>query len=296
MRAWLVYLGAVAVGGALLAPALYGLTAVAAEHFPVFEKVRQNPFHRFVTRSLMLTALAGLWPLVHYFGFRSWRDVGWVGLTGQWGRLGAGLALGVGSLAPLAACVVAFRVRQPLLAYTLTEYASHLLNAGLAAVLVALAEETLFRGAVFGALRKVCPLAIALMVSATSYALVHFFAPARWVGPVEWTSGFQVLGQMCRGFLEWKMLVPGFLNLTLAGVLLALAYQRSGNLYLSIGIHAGWVLWLKSYGFLTQQVGEVNLWFWGTAKLVDGWLATACLGVLLWVLSRCRLAQCATPK
>jgi hypothetical protein len=93
-----------------------------------------------------------------------------------------------------------------------------------------------------------------------------------------------------RGLVDVEQVVPGFFNLTLAGALLALAYQRSGNLYCSIGLHAGWIFWLRFYGFLTREVAGADAWFWGTGKLIDGWLAlvvlTLALALLLKLLPR----------
>jgi hypothetical protein len=56
-------------------------------------------------------------------------------------------------------------------------------------------------------------------------------------------------------------------------------------LYLSIGMHAGWIFWLKFYGVVTTARPGANTWFWGTSKLIDGWLALIVLSsvlVLLW--------------
>jgi membrane protease YdiL (CAAX protease family) len=89
---------------------------------------------------------------------------------------------------------------------------------------------------------------------------------------------------MLSGFVEVERVVPGFLNLTLAGALLALAYQHTGNLYFSIGLHAGWIFWLKFYGFFTRDVASANAWFWGTRKLIDGWLALIVLALVGLVL------------
>jgi membrane protease YdiL (CAAX protease family) len=77
--------------------------------------------------------------------------------------------------------------------------------------------------------------------------------------------------------MGWAQAVPRFLNLTLVGVMLGLAYQRTGNLWFSIGMHAGWILWVKVYHLLTQPVWGSCKWFWGTVHVVDGWLATPVL-------------------
>ena len=81
---------------------------------------------------------------------------------------------------------------------------------------------------------------------------------------------------MLGGFADFHALVPGFFSLTLAGILLGLAYQRTGNLYFSIGLHAGWIFWLKTYGAFTTSAPHAATWFWGTGKMIDGWLALVC--------------------
>lgn len=100
---------------------------------------------------------------------------------------------------------------------------------------------------------------------------------------VGWASGFALLPRMMRGFGDAHQLLPGFLSLTVAGVLLGLAYQRTGNLLFSIGLHAGWIFWLKSYTFLTDEGQGANVWLWGSGKLIDGWFSLLVLSaVLIW--------------
>src|SRR5260370_36934197 len=95
LRALLIYTLVVVVGGALLAPWLYELVHALAPA----SHLAQNPFHRYVDRSLLGLALIGIWPLLRALGATSWRDVGVVKPCCQWKRLGAGFGLGVGSLA-----------------------------------------------------------------------------------------------------------------------------------------------------------------------------------------------------
>jgi membrane protease YdiL (CAAX protease family) len=146
---------------------------------------------------------------------------------------------------------------------------------------VAVLEEILFRGAVFGALRKVFHWAFALVLSSMIYAIVHFMEPAKLIGTVTWLSGLELLPRMLGGFTNLHAIFPGFLNLTFAGILLGWAYQRTGDLYFSIGLHAGWIFWLKSYGALTAEVPGATTWWWGTSRLIDGWFALPVLAVTL---------------
>jgi membrane protease YdiL (CAAX protease family) len=84
----------------------------------------------------------------------------------------------------------------------------------------------------------------------------------------------------------WAEAPPRFLNLTLIGVLLALAYQRTGNLWFSISLHASWIFWLVAYRALTHSVPGVNAWFWGSRKIVDGWMALPVLAFTLFFFAR----------
>ena len=86
LRALVIYLVGVFIGGALLAPWLYWLAQIAAPSFPLLAR---TPFHRFVDRSLLILALTGLWPLSRALGLNSWRDVGLVPLRGQWKKIWA---------------------------------------------------------------------------------------------------------------------------------------------------------------------------------------------------------------
>jgi hypothetical protein len=100
---------------------------------------------------------------------------------------------------------------------------------------------------------------------------------------------------MLRGFADFQALVPGFFNLTLIGILLGLAYQRTGNLYFSIGLHAGWIFWLKIYGAFTVNSVATKIWFWGGGKMIDGWLAFFVLLAVLFLFKFLPLGEKRTP-
>jgi len=282
LRSLVLYLLAVLLLGALLAPGLHGLVDWAGHHLPLLAPLADGPFHRVVNRSLLLVAILGLWPLLRSLNIRSWDGVGLVRPAGQWPRLVAGFATGFGSLAVVALLALAAGAHR--LAID-AHWAASLLTAALSAGVVAVVEEVLFRGALFGALRQAHHWLVALVVSSGLYALVHFFQRSPSSGPVTWSSGFATLGQMFRGFVEFEVLVPGFFTLTLAGLILGLAYHRTGNLYFSIGLHAGWIFWLKSYAVLTDAQPAAHLWLWGGARLMDGWLAFVTLGAMLGVMA-----------
>ena len=284
LRTLIIYVAVVFLGGALLAPWLYWLAQHYAETFP---KIAAAPFPRFINRALLGVALIGLWPFLKNFGATSAGDLGLVRPTGQWKKIGGGFLLGFGSLAVVAGLALAAGARRVNGAFSATILAEKILGVVITAVVVAVIEEILFRGGLFGSLKKVFHWKFALVVSSAAYALVHFMEGAPIPDAVTWSSGLVMLPQMLRGFLDWHAVIPGFLNLTLAGAILALAYQRTGNLYFSIGLHMGWIFWLKSYGILTVAAPRMNTWCWGKGKLavVNGWIALPMLAATLLIFA-----------
>ncbi len=288
-----LYLLAVFVGGPLLAPWLYHGVQALAPSVPALETAARMPFARYVNRGLLIVALLGLPFFVRGAGVRRWSDVGIPPGLIRWKRFGAAFALGFFSLAVVCAITLLaggrlLKPRSP------GELAGQLLGVLATALIVAVIEELLFRGAMFGMLRRAMRWPAALAVSSAVYAITHFMHRGETPPTVDWLSGLRVLPTMLGGMTDVRTLFPAFLSLTLAGVILGLAYQWTGDLSASIGIHAGWIFWLKFYGFATRRAPEVDPWFWGSGRLVDGWLALAALVVVLGIvmmLSRRRTSR-----
>jgi membrane protease YdiL (CAAX protease family) len=267
-----IYIAAIFLGGALIAPWLYWVTQASG-----FTHLAAYPFHRFVDRSLLVVALLGVWPLLRSLGAKSPKDVGLA--PPGWKQFGAGFMLGFVSFAMIAVIALGMGARAEALTYH--HLGQKVVGAGLTALGVGTLEEILFRGGLFGGLRRNLNWGVALIVSSIIYALVHFLGTPRQNGPIVWYSGLELLPRMLEGFVHWQQLVPGFFNLMISGALLALAYHRTGNLYFSIGLHAGWIFWVKSYNVLTRQVPGANSWIWGGNKLVDSWVAFLVLSITL---------------
>jgi hypothetical protein len=273
------YFAFIFIGGALIAPWLYQLISAAAGSIPLFQPLAHHPFHRFVDRSFLVLGILGLWPFMKSIGVSSWSALGWGGTSRQAGaRLAtAGFAAGFASLLCAAVLSWSMGARTWNVEAAPGAIVRHLLNATLAAVVVAILEESFFRGAVFGALRRCGSPAVALLASSGIYAIVHFFQRPPAPESVNWSSGLVTLAEMSRGFVDLPRLIPGFFSLLIAGAILALGYRRTGSLFFSAGLHAGWIFWLKSYGFLTRPQPGANEWLWGGARLIDGWGALVVL-------------------
>lgn len=282
-RALLLYLLAVFAGGALLAPWLYHAVQALAPSVASLERIAEMPFGRYVNRALLIVALVGLPFFVRGSGIRRWRDVGIPPGLVRWRVFGAAFALGFLSLAVVCAVALLAGGRE-LRPRTPAELAAQLLGVLATALVVSVIEELLFRGAIFGGLRRSVGWRAALVASSLVYALVHFMGRPETPASVDWLSGVRVMPSMLAGMAEVHTLVPALPNLFLAGAILALAFQRTGDLSASLGIHAGWIFWLRYYGYVTREAEGADAWFWGTRKLVDGWLAFVALVVVLGVV------------
>jgi uncharacterized protein len=261
-RALLAYLAFVFIGAALISPWIFeGLRAA---------DIQNVPFRRVVSRCLILLALIGMWPLLKSLGARSLREVG-LARTEHWVTdVSAGLLIGWGLVALAAGICLAVGAAELDSKISLT---SRVPGAVLSAAAVAIIEEVLFRGAILTALCRVWGPAAGLWASSALYAIVHFFSRAPDPDAVKWDSGFFILGGMLQGFLDFEQVIPGFLSLTLLGVILGFAYQKTGALFMSMGIHGGIVFGAKLFSAAANSAPRANVWLWGTEKLIDGWFA-----------------------
>lgn len=291
IRAIFLYLVFVFVGGALLAPWVYQFLQANAATFP---DLASKPLPRIVNRCVQVLALAGLWPLFRALGMTSAAALGLSGFRREWRRVPVGIVVGFGSTALLVSAALAFESRILAGGLSFPGIALMALEYTVAGLLIAIAEEILLRGAMFGGMRKRWSWPMAMAVSSGIYSALHFVARASYDEPVTAWSGLEVLPIMFRGLADVHAVIPGFFNLFLAGCILAVAYQRTGSLWLSIGVHAGWILCLKLY-LKTTVPGTAPVEIWGSAKLIDGWSALVVLGAMLAVVWRFPLTSQTRP-
>lgn len=137
----------------------------------------------------------------------------------------------------------------------------------LPAVIVSLLEEWLFRGLVLGLwLRTATPLR-ACIGSALLFSFLHFLKPpADIADPNHVLAGFRLLGCILGHFAQPEFFFTEFLTLTIVGLILNWARLRTGALWLSIGLHTGWVLAFKAYNLFYRQPKEHWLKPWGIGE------------------------------
>jgi uncharacterized protein len=221
------------------------------------------PLHRVFSRLTMLGVIAcAVWLLLHYglaqrelLGFnRPWPQFLRRLLIG----LSCGLALMTLALVPL--FLLDIRIwsdRMPQDPSGLLLLALRGLGSGL---LVALIEETFFRGALQGALRRQGSVAWALLAVPAFYSTVHFLGRAAsvphdavtaWSGFTAWQGFFSLLAEPLR-------IADAFVALYCVGLLLALVRQRWGDLAGCIGLHAGFVTVIAVFRRISAPASDGN--------------------------------------
>ncbi|MDB6055872.1 MAG: hypothetical protein JWN25_3395 [Verrucomicrobiales bacterium] len=271
MRALLIYLVFVFAGAAIVAPLVWEITH-HVEFLSSAALIKRSPFHRYVSRCLTGLALIGLPWYYRRLGFHSWKELGISGFKTQFRLFLQGACIGLATLLGLGALLLLFGARD-FGTLTAKDVITAVLSATLTGILVGCMEELLFRAALFQSLYRSSSYWPAVIVSSGVYALFHFFSKPAPPAEVHSWTGFLILGGMLKGFVNWRELLPAFLNLFCAGAILASGLAWKKQLGFGIGIHAGWIFTLKLNATITRPVEGHNEWIWGTSKLIDGWIA-----------------------
>ena len=279
------------IAAALITPWLYLGVHEIALHVSSFDWLASKKFHRYFNRLVMVFALLGIVPLGRLLGYRTWESLGLGGMHRS-GRLWFGFLTSALFLGLLAAVIglAGFTEVDP--GIGATEIVKSLLGVTAAALAVAFVEEIFFRGFLYDIARKDLSQLAAVILVSFFYSLVHFIkSPGDYqISEVHWDTMFQLLPNYFSGIRHLDSFVFSFLNLFIAGWMLAWAFQGTGNLYLSIGLHAGWVWALKMNGRLTEWTTQYTTdWQWllgYEGDMVSSSMALVVLCVQWWLLRR----------
>ncbi|WP_295450976.1 CPBP family intramembrane glutamic endopeptidase [uncultured Thiodictyon sp.] len=241
------------------------------------------PSARVVGRLAQVFILLGLLVFLRRLGLANRASLGY-GVPGPELRraLGGGWLLGVILLAVPALLLVQAAVLVPVTApdwALIGRKSSQALAGGL---LIALLEETFFRGALFSAIRRREGWVAAALWPAALYALVHFLKPGRLPAGMafDWSGAFYMVSHVFIDGLRWQNL-DSLAALFVAGVLLALVRERTGHIGWCIGLHAGWVWLIQTTRALTDANPDAPLAFLvGSYDEFIGALMLAWVGVV----------------
>jgi membrane protease YdiL (CAAX protease family) len=204
-----------------------------------------------------------------------------------------GFGLALGSMALILAVMTAADVYTPFFRLPWGTALGRLASAAATGLFAGTLEEFFFRGILFlGVLRSGSRWKAYLLVN-LFYSALHFVKPSReyFLDGVEVFAGFRHLLGTFAPFLDPPTLIPGLIGLFLIGVVLSYAVERTGNLYLSIGLHAGWIVAIRSVRIVGDfPRRELGLAFGATdPKIVSG--VVTWLGILLVALAIMRLTR-----
>jgi membrane protease YdiL (CAAX protease family) len=284
MRAALAFLGVIfgtLVLAALLAfPAWNGIHALEPDW----------PFHRVISRLWQLILLLAFLLAMRRLRLRGRDDWGYgVPRRAFLAQFAAGLGIGVATMLPMSIAMHALGIHELRPEFDAALLAGAVLEGALVGLVVAVVEETFFRGLMYRAIERESGFAAAAGFTALVYASIHFFARVKIpAAEVAWDSGFRLLGGALANFSHPLVIIDSFVTLTLVGLLLAMVRRRTGAVAACIGLHMGWVWVIKSTLAVSREVEPSAF-----AQLVSrfdgytGWLVAA-WALLLILVARSR--------
>ncbi len=290
-RAWpRVVLVLVAMAGAIVGAAY--LAAPVNEWLQVNEWRSPSPgeetreFLKVFRRLLLIPLIAIL-----VLACRPWRD-GDLASYGLCPTLPRIRQLGVGYGSTLLTAILTVLVLMALGVLRLEDpprigtFASRSIKYVLTGLLVAVLEETFFRGWLHRRLSKHMNTVRAAALGAAIYAAVHAFRPGKLNQDVtlDASGALSAFQSWVTRLGDLQNFGPTLLGLFLFGLLLIALCKRTGSLWTSIGVHAAGIYAMNVHGSLTERV--VREPWAGSKKLFNGVPGMVLLLLALWWVTR----------
>jgi membrane protease YdiL (CAAX protease family) len=273
------YFIGIVVVAALLAPFLFWSAQALAAH-GVLPSLAKYDFETFFHRAILIAAALLLWPFLCVSHVRRMADLGLVP-NPRWGRdLCVGGALSAIPLLCCGAVLIAFHVYSFRQSFSWPRLGKVLV----ASITVPFIEETFFRGIVLGVLLRTGRKYLPIIAVSAVFAAVHFFkAPVRASTIVTWTSGFNSIAHSFGRLGDPMLVASAFATLLLIGCVLAFARVLTNSLWLSIGLHAGWIFGSATFSWLAHRQMVALPWL-GKNLLVG--IVPLGVAALTWILMR----------
>ena len=158
----------------------------------------------------------------------------------------------------------------------------------ISAIVIAFIEEAFFRAFLLAGMKSDFRARGALLFSSAIYAIAHLVrSPARFfVTGYEPTAGLTTLAHSLDQFADPAVAIPALVGLFLLGIVLGEAFLLTGTVYLSIGLHAGFVLGAKLWPKVILGRAAIPWWIagGGAVPLIGGaaaWIVAVIIFVLL---------------
>ena len=253
----------------------------------------QQPFSRIFGRVYIALGI------ILFFCFRSRLKIGsltelGLGRPYRWREVSLGFALAVASLFAVVAALTFADIFTPVVRRSLASVLGRVFAALMTGLTVGCLEEIFFRGIIFKGLVGDTKPFTAFVVANLFYAAIHFVKPAEEasLSGIDPWAGFKFLVASFAPFLDPIEILPGLMGLFLVGLALSYAFLRTGALYFSVGLHAGWIFGLQTLGMFGRYRRSELGWFFGAGepKIVSGiatWVGIlAVIAVVHWITAR----------
>ena len=265
-----------------------------ATHWPALLSER-IPFSRVFNRAFMISGVVLFILLRRYFIDGRIKELIAVRFAVASRDLFTGLGLAVGSMILLAVAMTVTGIFTPFMRASLSHALERFFTAMMAGISVGALEELFFRGILFKGLHDQGNRLRAYIAANLFYSVLHFVKPGEdyFLDGTLPLAGFPHLISAFSPFLDPLPLLPGIFGLFIIGLVLSYALVRTGNLYLGIGLHGGWVFSLKTMRVFGNFTREDLGWAFGATdpKIVSGvatWLSILLVGVAVHFLTRKR--------
>lgn len=202
-------------------------------------------FHRIASRIAMLVALFGIVWVVRHYRLGNRAALGFAPPAREYlATTFRYFIAGVVMMVPMLALMFALGLRTPKLdvIYDASFVGQLLLSSIIGGLIVALIEETFFRGFLHTALERDRGATTAVLLGSLLFAVLHFVGKARVPDAhLDWQSGWQWLSLTLQLFARPLNIVDAFFVYFGIGVLLAQVRVWMGHTAGCMGLHAGWV-------------------------------------------------------
>jgi membrane protease YdiL (CAAX protease family) len=276
MRAFLLFV-------ALLAAALVVASALTYPAWLLVATVSVEPVHRVMNRLAMLFALIGLVFLTRKLGLSDRQSMGFGMPRAQFTRqLLIGWLAGAALMIPLIALLFGLDIRE--LKNDEGAWTAIIIEGVISGLIVALIEETFFRGVLFSAIQRTSGAIAAVIAPSVLYASLHFLGGKLRVpaDEVTWEHGFIVLSRLFERYSQPLVFFDSFMALVMLGVLLAIVRLRTGAIAACIGLHAAGVCAIavmRKMSFVEPNAAH-GMWV-GTYDGVIGWAALIWFAIIV---------------
>ena len=149
-------------------------------------------------------------------------------------------------------------------------------------------EEAFFRGFILQSFMEDMSMPIAVCSSSLIYSVLHFFRADTHVATgFQAFVGFTTMMQFFKPlFLQFIKNLPSIIGLFLVGVVLSYAFIKTKSLYLSIGLHSGWIFMMKADSIFLVRIREKSGWLFGDSQIVTGFLVWGFLLCILVIIKK----------